>query len=239
MDKDWAKNKVAKLLALAKNSAATENEAERAMTQAETLMRKFGIEQAECILMGESPTFDWASQFTPYGNKYHQAATVPMWYQFIATGVANFTDTIAKLHTDKVAGMGVGFYGDRSDIMFAVWLMDYLRDVVQATAVAHKEFSRAEREAFRKGMAIRLSRRLKDLRAERDVAFKAGTGTALVVVSDKLAKRDAEFGGAQYKQSKVALTSARAAAMGRDAANKIGFNRPVGSNQSDTRGYIA
>jgi hypothetical protein len=229
--KAWAKDKVAKLMALAKNSAATENEAERALSQAESLMRKYGIDQAECVLNGAPNTFDWSSSFTPYGNRYHQAATLPLWYQFVATGVATFTDTIVRTHTDKTTGMGVGFYGERGDIAFAVWLMDYLRDTVQASAVAHKELSRADREAFRKGMATRLSKRMRDLRAERDVAFKAGTGTALVVVSDKLAKRDQEFGVAKYKTSKVVATNAAAAAMGRAAADKVGLGRPVGAQQ--------
>ena len=229
--KAWAKDKVAKLMALAKNSAATENEAERALSQAESLMRKYGIEQAECVLSGTSAKFDWASQFTPYGNKYHQASTIPLWYQFIATGVATFTDTIVRTHTDKVKGMGVGFYGERGDIAFAVWLMDYLRDAVQSTAVAHKELSRADREAFRKGMATRLSKRMRDLRAERDVAFKVGTGTALVVVSDKLAKRDVEFGKPNYKTNNVSVTNAAAAAMGRAAADKVGLGRPVSGQQ--------
>ncbi len=229
--KAWAKDKVAKLMALAKNNAATENEAERALAQAESLMRKYGIDQAECMLTGTAPTFDWASQFTPYGNKYHQAASIPLWYQFVATGIATFTDTIVRTHTDKVAGMGVGFYGERGDIAFAVWLMDYLRDTVQATAAGHKELSRSDREAFRKGMATRLNKRMRDLRKERDVAYQAGTGTALVVVSDKLAKRDAEFGAASYKTSKVSVTNVAAAAMGRAAADKVGLGRPVGGQQ--------
>lgn len=229
--KAWAKDKVAKLMALAKNSAATESEAERALAQAESLMRKFGIDQAECLLTGESAQFDWASQFTPYGNKYHQAASIPLWYQFVATGIANFTDTIVRVHHDKNAGMGVGFYGERSDIAFAIWLMDYLRDTVQSTAASYKELSRSDREAFRKGMATRLAKRMRDLRKERDAAYQASTGTALVVISDKLAKRDAEFGAASYKSSKVSVTNAVAAAMGREAANKVGFNRPVAAQQ--------
>ena len=81
---------------------------------------------------------------------------------------------------------------------------------------------------------MRLSRRMRDLRKERDVVFKAGTGTALVVVSDKLAKRDAEFGAAKYKSSKVSLTNAAAAAMGREAANKVGLNKVV---TGASRGY--
>ena len=134
--KEWAKDKVAKLLNLAKNNAATENEAERALAQAESLMRKYGIEAGECSASNVSKDFDWGSQFTPYGNKYHQAKSIPLWYQFVATGVATFTDTIVRVHTRDVLGCGVGFYGEASDIQFAVWLMDYLRDTVQATAVA-------------------------------------------------------------------------------------------------------
>ncbi|MCF8177809.1 MAG: hypothetical protein K9J74_04830 [Sulfuritalea sp.] len=56
-------------------------------------------------------------------------------------------------------------------------------------------------------MAARLSSRMRDLRRERDAEFAAatrqGTGRALVLVTDKLAKRDAEFGSSKYKHSHV------------------------------------
>jgi len=128
-------------------------------------------------------------------------------------------------------------YGERSDVMFAVWLMTYLRDhtwkEVQRAKKQWPMWGRTECEDFRKAMASRLQARMKELRRERDVAFReAGTGTALVVVSDKLAKRDAEFGGQSFgKSKKVAYRNGNAVAAGREAGDKVGFARPLSGNQ--------
>lgn len=240
MDIDRVKEKVAKLLRLAKNDAASENEAERALSQAEALMRQFGIEAGE-LLEGEAAKgFKWGSQFSAYGNKYHQAKTLPKWYDYLAVGVANFTDTIARSHGHPTQGLGIGFYGDQGDIVFAVWLVEYLRDTVQRSAAERKDLDRSQREAFRTAMTMRLIARMRELRAERDVAMKsAGTGTALVVVSDKLAKRDAEFGAPSYQKSRARITDRNAAEAGRAAADKVGFNKPLSSQGSDTRRIAA
>lgn len=144
MDIESAKRKVAKLIAIAKEgSGATEGEADNALRQAEALMRKYDIEAGECVTAEAKPNFDWSSCFTPYGNKYHVAASLPIWYQAMAVGVANFTDTICRAHTNREQGMGCGFYGEQADVIFAVWLTDYLKETVQRTAVAHKDLSRA------------------------------------------------------------------------------------------------
>ena len=47
MDKEQAIRKAQKLMAVAMDGRGNDHEAERALAQAETLMRKFGIEQAE------------------------------------------------------------------------------------------------------------------------------------------------------------------------------------------------
>ena len=47
MDKEQAIRKAQKLMAVAMDGRGNGHEAERALAQAETLMRKFGIEQAE------------------------------------------------------------------------------------------------------------------------------------------------------------------------------------------------
>ena len=235
MDIDRAKEKVAKLLRLAKNDAASENEAERALSQAEALMRQFGIEAGELLEGQAAKGFEWGSQFSAYGNKYHQAKTLPKWYSYLAVGVANFTDTIAKMHSHPTQGVGIGFYGDQGDIVFAVWLIEYLRDTVQHSAAGRKDLDRAQREAFRTAMSLRLIKRMKELRAERNDAFKASSGTALVVVSDKLAQRDAEFGAPNYQKYKARITDRNAAEAGRAAADKVGFSRPLASGVTQGR----
>jgi hypothetical protein len=236
MDKDQAIRKAQKLRAVAMDGRGNENEAERALVQAEALIRKFGLEQAEIASSKATSDFDWADAFHAYGPPKNPAKSCPKWFQIISTGVASFTDTIVRLHYDPVQGYGVGFYGDRSDTLFAQWLVGYLKDSVwEALNAAHREhrdWSRSEMEDFRKAMAARISSRMRDLRRERDAEFAAtvtaqGTGRALMLVTDKLAKRDAEFGTPKYRNTRVMVRDQFAAQKGSLAGDQVGFARPI------------
>ena len=87
-------------------------------------------------------------------------------------------------------------------------------------------------EDFRKAMAARLSSRMRDLRRERDAEFAAaansqGAGTALVLVTDKLAKRDAEYGSPKYRNSRIIVRDQMAAYKGSLAGDRVGFAKPI------------
>lgn len=244
MDKEQAIRKTQKLMAIVMDGRGNENEAERALAQAESLMRKFGIEQAEIASAEAAADFDWANAFHAYGTPQNPAKSCPRWFQFISTGVATFTDTIARLHYDPALGYGVGFYGDRADTLFAQWLVGYLKDNVRSalnhTRKDHPEWGRTEAEDFRKAMAAKLSSRMKDLRRERDVEFavapsRMGTGTALVLVNDKLNQRDAEFGSPKYRPSRIELRDQTAAHKGSLAGDKVGFAKPLSGSDARTR----
>jgi hypothetical protein len=161
MDKEQAIRKAQKLMAVAMDGRGNGHEAERALAQAETLMRKFGIEQAEIASTRAASDFDWAEAFHAYGPPKNPAKSCPRWFQFISTGVANFTDTIVRLHYDPALGYGVGFYGERADTLFAQWLVGYLKasvwEALNAAHRQHPEWNRSDMEDFRKAMAARLS----------------------------------------------------------------------------------
>ena len=228
-------------MAVAMDGRGNENEAERALAQAEALIRKFGIEQAEIASTEAAAGFDWTDAFHAYGPPRNPAKSCPKWFQIISTGVATFTDTIVRLHYDAALGYGVGFYGDRADTLFAQWLVGYLKGSVwEALNRAHREhpqWSRSDMEDFRKAMAARLSSRMKDLRRERDIEFAAplqhGTGTALMLVTDKLARRDAEFGAPKYKNARIVVRDQLAAHKGTLAGDQIGFAKPIQCRPAD------
>ncbi len=238
VDKDQAIRKAQKLMAVAMDNRGNGNEAERALAQAEALIRKFGIEQADIVSTEADANFDWANAFHGYGTPQNPAKSCPKWFQIISTGVATFTDTIVRMHYDETHGYGVGFYGDRVDTLFAQWLVGYLKSSVwTALSNARKqypEWSRIEAEDFRKAMALRLSSRMRSLRQERDVEFAAatnsrGTGTALVMVNDKIAKRDVEFGVPKYRSSRIGIRDRQAAHEGTLAGDQVGFAKPLSS----------
>lgn len=236
MDKDQAIRKAQKLMAVAMDGRGNSNEAERALAQAEALIRMFGLEQAEIATTDAAIDFDWAEAFHAYGPPNNPAKSCPKWFQIISTGVATFTDTIVRLHYDATHGYGVGFYGERADTLFAQWLVGYLKsnvwEALNRARREHPEWRRTEPEDFRKAMALRLSERMRDLRRERDVEFAAapnrqGTGTALVLVTSKLNRRNAEFGAPQYRNSRIQMRDQAAARKGSLAGDKVGFSKPL------------
>ena len=230
MDVNKAKDKLAKLMAVAKNAGSAEGEASNALRMAEAIMRKFGLEEADAVT--EAPkNFDWSSQFVPYVYDGCKATKMPPWIQCMAVGVAEFTDTVAKIHT-RNGGVGIGFYGEISDVAFAQWLLQYLIDNVQKEASAHVELGRSGRIQFRTAMASRISKRMKDLRAERTEAFAASTGTALVVVNRKIEERNQEFGASNYKTTKIEVRDRGAFEAGCAAGNKVNFSKPISGKQA-------
>ena len=242
MDKDQAIRKTQKLMAVAMDGRGNGNEAERALIQAEALIRKFGIEQAEIASTEAAKDFDWADAFHAYGSPKNPAKSCPKWFQVISTGVANFTDTIVRLHYNAAHGYGVGFYGDRADTLFAQWLVGYLKGRVWAALIlarkTHPEWGRIESEDFRKAMAGRLSFRMRELRRERDVEFATatslqGVGTALILVTDKLAQRNVEFGTPKYRSSRIEVRDQVAAQKGSLAGDQIGFSKPLSCREGN------
>lgn len=240
MDRDSALRKAQKLMAVAMDGRGNDNEAERALAQAEALMRKFGLEDSEVKGSAAAKGFDWGNSFAPYGIPRQPAKSVPSWFGIVAMGVGRFTDTIVKQHYHSDKGYGVGFYGEASDVIFAQWLVTYLRDTVWCEA---KKFGgdRAANGDFRHAMACRLQARMYTLRTERDVAFREATnsagqkGTALMIISDKLVKRDAEFGVQESKTMKKQYRDHAAVGAGYAAGERVGFSRPVGQTTNDRR----
>lgn len=228
MDADTAKKKIQKLIAFGRDGRGNEAEMERALAQAEALMRKFGLEEADCVGTDAPRGFNWSSQFAPYGDKGKPSKSLPDWYQFLVTGIAAFTDTIVRQHYRKDRGYGAGFYGEEGDVAFAVWLAEYLKRSIWHAAQRSGFPSGTAREDFRVAMACRLAERARALRAERNAAFGAGAGTALVVVDRKLAERNAHFGAPEYGTGQVRYRNGAAVRAGERAGDKLGLHRPLG-----------
>lgn len=231
MELNQAENKVRKLMKLAKDGAATAQEVETALRQAESLIQKHQIKLSELMSESDAPqNFNWGDKFVPYGRygkTTWEASIVPTWFSVLAMGVAVFTDRTAKIHRRAVLGIGVGFYGEEQDVEFAVWLLEYLRDQVFYQARAEKGLGRADKELFRRGMVGRLQKRMYDLRANREEQLKT-TGTCLVMVNNKIAQRNEKFGDNVGRKTTMANRQSSAFGAGVVAGNNVQFNRPIG-----------
>lgn len=226
MNLDEAKLKIAKLLRLGENQGANNNEAETAIRQAEALMRKYNVTHTEVLEKGGEIFYKWESGFFGFGRDGKPVQRNPIWFQWVCVEVAKFTDTIVTNDYHHEDGAGVRFKGEAEDVILALWFADYLKDAIRKATREADMGSPQEREAFRKSMSLRLCSRLRELRELRQRDFS--TGTALVVVSDKLAKRNEYFGGESYKVGRAVKISHNGAILkGYEAANKVPLNKPL------------
>ena len=224
------RDKITKLLAMANDSRGNEHENEIAMRMAERLMRQHNIDVADLeAATGKQTQYEWSSVIIPVGEKAKACNWNPIWMGFLGVGVGRFTDCRASWAAHPVYQSCMKFEGDAVDLEYAAWLFKMLRDHGYSES---KSVAGRHRETFRKSYAIRLCERMTQLRAERDVAMKAAitkTGTALMVVQNKLALRDKEFGKQRTRTQKQKFSS-DGFHQGRAAAEKVNLNRPIGSN---------
>lgn len=149
MNLETAKVKVAKLMALASDPRANENEAESALRQAEALMRKHAIELAELVdATGEKPRYEWTRICVAAGDTKPATQTI-LWFGMLAVAIAQFTDTAARWAWDKKSGVCIEFRGDAPDVEYAAYLQNYIATVVRHEAASWPG-SRREREDFRR-----------------------------------------------------------------------------------------
>ena len=225
---DNVRDKIKKLLAMANDERGNEHENEIAMRMAARLMLQHNIEVADLESeSGKSASYTWRSIIIPLGEHAKHMSWNPLWTNFLATGTGRFTDCRVTRVVDKTYGCCIKFEGDETDIEYAAWLFKKLRDFGYAES---KAVPNPQRDTFLKAYSIRLSERMRTLRAERDSAMKQAvtkTGNALMVVNNKLALRDAEFGKQQVKNTRVKFAS-QGFREGRQAADRANFRRPIG-----------
>lgn len=224
MNLDEAKLKISKLLRLGESDNA--NESETALRQAESLMRKYHLSRVDLFEKDGKISYKWESGFYSFGRDGQPVRKSPVWFQWVCVEIAKFTDTIVSNDLSLEEGAGLRFKGEAEDVILALWFADYLKDAIRRATREANMGSSAGREAFRKTMALRLCARLRELREQRQQTFS--TGTSLIVISDKLAKRNEHFGGEKYKAGKqVKISHQDAVNKGYHAANKVQLNKPL------------
>jgi hypothetical protein len=225
---DNIKSKIAKLMNMADpERGGSAQECETALRQAEAMMRKYGIDASEIKGASQAHRYNWESGFYAFGRDGKPTQSTPKWFGWLAVSIAHFTDTIVVQDRDAVMGFGVRFKGHDDDVVFALWLVAYLKSSIRRETRLADLGSSTARETFRKSMALGLCVRMKALRAERNQVFKQA-GTALVVVDQKMAERDSHFGAPRYVAGRrVTLSDQGAAAKGFQAAQKVQFNKVV------------
>jgi hypothetical protein len=190
-----ALDKIKKLLALAADDAASEQERETAGRQAASLMAKHEIDEFD-LLMAEGKEWELIEQpvQSTRPGKRTPASKVPPWINVIAYGVKLWCNVRVDLR-----GPHMVFKGTRSNVELAKWMHEAL---VNACYTASKGHSNSN--AFRNGYAGAIQVRLKAMCKERDsTPESSGTGTSLVLVRSRLEEVMNERWGAPSGSKKV------------------------------------
>lgn len=245
MDTQAILRRVKKLLAIAADSRGDPNETAAAAAQAENLMRKFNIENADLLRedLRQRGAAAMATARVKVNMKRDDAGRTPLkraprWAGWLAVALARLNDAnVAYVRDESMGGVVAEFRGFEVDVQVAAWMFDYLvgqmilavraygADVRKETGSAP---AKTQSDAFRLGFVRTLVARITDLKAARDAEVdQSASGRALVVCKQALV--DGHFGEAAYKAQKrsavVRDADAHAYLAGSDRATRVSLER--------------
>lgn len=235
-DKKSVIDKIAKLLRLAER-AGTPGEAAAAAAQAQRMMQKYKIAQAE--VAADSGTPD--EKVHEYSGLFATGPRMPTWVVFLARSVARsvdcrtftrwwYGDTFPRRRERSV----ISLVGRPSDIAVAQYMFKYLhREIERLTQEALATgaiYGRTGSVNFRLGAVYAIQEKLKASKAE--VRAEA-TSTALVKLDSDNAAVEAYMRAMKLKKGRVARISAddEARALGHEAGSSIAVRPGVDGNK--------
>jgi hypothetical protein len=219
------REKISALLKKTIANGASESEAMSAMSHASKLMKEHGVTLADIQNKTEAST-DFIKKHVNEGEK-----NLNSFDSLIATSIAKYTDT--KVWNDKSQQRvsKLMFFGYRVDVELA----EYIREVCNmAFDYEWKKFSRTlpngrrakARKSFQIGMAIRISQRLMELKAENN--SETNESRSLVIVKTQLV--ESAYRNMNMKLGKagtIRYSANNAFEAGKSAAENVRFNRAV------------
>ena len=232
-------DRVRKLLAIAQDHRANPNEAAAAAQQAENIMRKFNIDNADVLLkearMGEAEfdTVDVYALMKRNVDNGHQPKKVPAWAGWLAVRVAKLNDCDVKI-TWADRGACIRFQGYKSDCQVAGWMYDYLLNaMINDLRAWQRAGSRTKVESndFRNAHILAMCEKLKTLQEEREAAMRTASASAGALIVAKASAVAAHFGAVKYGKSRSIGFKSAGAVDGRAAGQRVDVGRrAVGGN---------
>jgi hypothetical protein len=250
---DRIKDKLAKLLRLGENSAATDGEIDNALTMAASLMAKHQLTREDIDMNEADPiarvTVGRHFAFTKGGN-------LTSWERLIHHFVCEFIGSIACYNAGKMTarrnGIAVAldadgeprranalcFYGSDDDARCAVSLFEELRDAIAAMAIIRwGSWAKADGGAYAYGFAQGL--RDANKKAKRELMNTDEQTTALMITSGETQLAIVSKGKAWLKTTHnitLQTRSGRRTSFGsRNANNAMSEGRRDGSNYNVNR----
>lgn len=237
--------KVKKMLALAKDKAATPNEAANAARQAEGLMRKHNLEMADVIYqeLKNQDNLTWGYvRSNMFKNNGAFIKRVQDWPQWIAVACAELYDCHVSLRLVPEEGYVIAFFGYQVDVEVCKWVYEYLLDCVRRASLKITEQEaraamvtlRTYRKDFRRGMASELVTKLREILAYKNAQDQQSSSCTSLVIAKRQAVEE-KYGKFQYGTRAIRYRSANAMEHGREEGRKVNVNpNPVTDKSQPT-----
>lgn len=232
-------DRVRKLLAIAQDHRANPNEAAAAASQAENIMRKFNIDNADVLLkearMGEVEfdTVDVYALMKRNVDNGHQPKKVPAWAGWLAVRVAKLNDCDVKIAWGD-RGACARFQGYKSDAQVAGWMYDYLLNAMINDLRAWQrtgQRTKVESNDFRNAHILAMCGKLKTMQDEREAAMRGAGASAGALIVAKANAVAAHFGAVKYGAGRGIQFKSNGANAGHEAGKRVDVGRrAVGGN---------
>ncbi len=238
--------RVQKLLAIAQDSRADANEAAAAASQAEKIMRKYQIDNADVIsasfrnktaAAGMMKRAQCSANMKRDDPKRPPLKKNPAWAGWLGYRLAMLYD-VQVLYCFKAGHASVEFRGYEADVDMAAFTFDYLVSALIGAMKAYQRSgvkrSKVESESYRRGFVLALCVSLQRMKEDKDEEMNSVSSSRALVVL-KMQAVDEHYGEAKYGTAKAskATVIGSAYAAGRAAGERVDVSRRgVGSNSA-------
>lgn len=229
--------RVQKLLAIANDDRANPNEAAAAASQAEKIMRKYQIDEADAMRsdLANKDNFSTADcvaimKRDVKGKGAHRPSKVPGWGGWLAYPCAKLNDCeIRYAYTER--GAVIRFFGFAADVQVASWTFDYLVSQMIGSLRQYQKNearSKVESESYRRGFVLAVASMLNNSIAAKKAEMAAAVSSrALVVVKAQAVSE--RFGDFNYRTGGTsnATLEGNAYSAGRAAGSKVSLTQGI------------
>lgn len=234
------KEKLAALLARARDNGSSEAEVNACLTRAQKLMEEYGVTEEDVDKATANDFRDYSIN-VPEGQRKHDPVV-----RYCAPAVGRLTGV--TFYINNASGKGdqspIVAFGLDADVEYALWLMRSLRHFMDDQWATYRDFQldactrdelKAERIGFVRGFCNTVCDRINWMVAD-NAAGGVGTGTSLVVKKNDLVTRELKNRGINLGRGRSmngrGYGSAHGAHAGAAAGQSASLGRGVGQNRA-------
>jgi len=234
-DKEKVMERIRKLLALATDDGATENEAAIAMKRARKLMDEHQIKQIDIENMADARS-KLKGEKQDFGDSWKKRP--PKWLSTLCVAVADFNECIVKLEMEPTKDFKcvIRYYGLEGDAVSSALMLEYLKQncakrfkqFADAQGLKGKERNVATRD-FRQAYSHTICGKIREIVKERKQS-QLSNSKELMIIKNQLVTEI--WGKANYSKSKHTVRGTLAENAGTISGQRAHLGRNVGGSST-------